>query len=96
MRKKILTHFANSDYEGSVIPCKKLIHISKCLYDEEKKRSEFYEYMADELTLVKAYLKMDQLKRARELLIDTGLAFEEFNKNVRVIPISANAKANRK
>ena len=95
LRKAVITSFATGEYEQAIIPCKKLIIKSKAIYDLNKKRLDFYDYMADELTLVKAYLKIDQTKCARELLIEDTLEIEKFMKEARIIPISASATTNK-
>ncbi len=52
----MITLFANSSHQEAIIPCKKLIQISKSIFDQTKKRHDFYDYMADELSLVKVYI----------------------------------------
>lgn len=90
-----MSSFATGEYEGSLLLCKKLIQKSRAIYDLSQKRPDFYDYIADELTLVKAYLKIDQVKRAREILTEDALEMESFSKRSIIHPVTTSARLSK-
>jgi hypothetical protein len=68
LRAHIVQLFTDFKYQAAVIPCKRVVQVSQAVYERVSRTDSLYEWFGDQLLQVKVFIKLDKMKKARELL----------------------------